>query len=207
MIYPKNNQLIRGFFRLYLPWIIRRNFKGVTFDQVDIDPDKPVLLLANHYSWWDAFLLYYVFSKLCNKRLYVMVLEETMKQQQFLKYIGSFSVSKNSRQVVASVNYAAELLQNPTNLVLLFPQGKLHSNFVTDVDFRKGALSVMEKAIHPFQLIYAATFTENFQHKKPTANVYLTQATNCIFEDIAGLNADYQQHYNAARQRQTQIVI
>ena len=151
MIYPQNNKLIRGFFRLYLPWIIRRNFNEVKFDQVGIDPDKSILLLANHYSWWDAFLLYYVFSKLCNKRLYVMVLEETMKKQIFLKYIGSFSVNRNSRQAVASINYAAELLQNPQNLVLIFPQGALHSNFVSDVKFEQGIIKIIQKASNQFQ--------------------------------------------------------
>ena len=136
-----------------------------------------------------------------------MLLEATSKKEPMLKYGGAFSVSKGSKSILQSIDYAAQLLKDPQNMVLIFPQGALYSNFVNDIKFEQGIIKIMQKASNKFQLLYAATFIENFQHKKPTANVYLTQPTNCTFEDIAALNADYQQHYNAARQLQTQIVI
>jgi hypothetical protein len=58
-----------------------------------------------------------------------MVIEETVQKVSFFKYMGAFSVNKNSREMLASLNYAAELLNDPQNLVLIFPQGKLYSNF------------------------------------------------------------------------------
>ncbi|HEY0244722.1 MAG TPA: 1-acyl-sn-glycerol-3-phosphate acyltransferase, partial [Mucilaginibacter sp.] len=173
MIYPEKNIIIRWFFSKYIPWIIRRNFQAVNFNEIEIDQDRSVLLIANHFSWWDAFLLYDVFDKLTGKKFHVMVIEETMKKHAFFKYIGAFSVNKNSREVIASLDYAAQLLNDPQNLVLLFPQGKLYSNFIDSMQFEKGTLKVMEQAGHKFQLIYAATFTEHLQYKKPVVNVYL----------------------------------
>lgn len=163
--------------------------------------------MANHFSWWDAFLLYHVLNKLTGKKIHVMVIEDTMKKHAFFKYIGAFSVNKNSRGVIESLNYAAQLLNNAQNIVLLFPQGKLHSNFINKVQFEKGTLKIMDQAQGQFQLVYAATFIESLQHKKPTVNVYLNNVTNCTFENIAALTDSYQQHYDSAQQLQTKIVI
>lgn len=202
MIYPKKSNIIRGFFRRYIPWIIRRNFHAVNFDAVTIDADKSVLLLANHFSWWDAFLLYYVFDKLAGKKFYVMVLEDTMQKEWFFKYIGAFSVNKNSREVIDSLTYAAQILNDPQNLVLIFPQGKLYSNFIDEVHFKNGVMKIIEQVSGKCQMVYAATFIENFQYKKPGVNVYLSKDTNCTFENIEDLNGRYQGHYNQARQQQ-----
>ena len=136
-----------------------------------------------------------------------MLLEETAKKEPMLKYGGAFSINKTSKDALQSINYAAQLLAAPQNLVLVFPQGKLYSNFVSDVHFEKGIMKIMEQAKGKFQLIYAATFIENFQHKKPTANIYLSNATNCTFEDIKAITGSYQQHYNTSRQQQTKIVL
>src|ERR1700744_1502481 len=207
MIYPQNNRLIYGFFQRYIPWIIRRNFKAVNFNPIETDQSKSVLLLANHFSWWDAFLLYFVFTKLTGKKLHVMVLEDTMKKQGFFKFIGAFSVDKTPHEVPKSLSYAAQLLNDPQNLVLIFPQGKLCSNFVNEVRFEKGIMKIMDQAAGKFQLIYAAAFVENFQYKKPTVNVYLSIPVNCTFENMEALTQSYQQHYKQARLLQTKIIL
>jgi 1-acyl-sn-glycerol-3-phosphate acyltransferase len=53
-----------------------------------------VLLLANHFSWWDGFLLYYINQKVFRKQFHVMVIEETVQKVGFFKYMGAFSVNK-----------------------------------------------------------------------------------------------------------------
>lgn len=193
--------------KAYVHFIAARLFYKINFNITEIDKERSVLLVANHFSIWDGLILYWVTNKFSGKKFHVMLLEATSKKEPMLKYGGAFSISKGSKSVLQSIDYAAQLLNDPQNMVLVFPQGALYSNFVNDIKFEQGIIKIMQKASNKFQLIYATTFIENFQHKKPTANVYLTQVTNCTFEDIAALNADYQQHYNAARQRQTQIVI
>ena len=68
-------------------------------------------------------------------------------------------------------------------------------------------MRVMEKAASRFQLIYAATFIENFSNKKPSANIYLRNVVNCKFDSITTFTADYQQHYNESKLQQTQIIL
>ena len=202
MIYPQKNKLITWFFHNYILRIVKRNYHEIKFNVVEAKKDRSVLLLANHFSWWDGFIMYYLNAIVFKKRFHVMVIEETMQQVSFFKYLGAFSVSKNSREMLASLDYAAELLNDPENLVLIFPQGKLYSNFVGDVKFQKGLSKIMQLAGGKFQTIIAATFIENLQYKKPTVNVYI-EATG----DLTDIQSAYRQHYNNARQQQTQIAI
>jgi len=208
MIRPQKNSLIHWFFHHYLLWIVGRNFHEVKLKHSVVNTDKAVLLLANHFSWWDGFLMYYVNHKLLGKKFHVMILEETMRQVSFFKYMGAFSVHKSSRDMMASLNYAADLLNNPQNMVLVFPQGKLYSNFIDQVAFQKGLMKIIGGARQNFDLLFAATFVENFKHKKPAATVYLKNITgNLAYKSIDELREAYQQHYNSAKQLQTEIVL
>ncbi|MGN6179999.1 MAG: 1-acyl-sn-glycerol-3-phosphate acyltransferase, partial [Mucilaginibacter sp.] len=146
MIYPKNNRLIFLTMHYYVKWLMRRHLREVRYDDIAVDKHKSILLIANHYSFWDSLILYTVNTRLFNKRLHVMILEESMHKYWPFKYAGAFSVKKGSRNVVESLNYAASLLDDPQNLVLIYPQGKLYSNFVTRVNFENGVMRIIEKA-------------------------------------------------------------
>ncbi len=208
MIYPKNNPLIHRFFHHYIGHLIKSNFKAFNFNGLEVDEDKSVLLLANHFGWWDGFLLYWLNYKLLKKKFHIMILEDTAKRVFFLKYMGAFSVVKNSRSMIESLNYASELLKDPQNLVLVFPQARLYSNFVDDIHFERGLLKIIKQAAGKFQYVFAATFIEYFQHKKPTINVYVQKHPgDTAAESIDELKDLFQQHYESAKLLQTQIVL
>lgn len=207
MIYPGKNKLLRNILYAYIRYSLKRHFYRVNFNKVDIDAGKSVLVIANHFSIWDGLLLQRLFDQFGGKRFHVMLLEETSKKEPMLKYGGAFSVNKGSRDVLTALDYAAELLKDPNNLVLIFPQGKLYSNFIGELKFEKGIMRIMQGAAGKFQLLFAATFIENFNHKKPTANVYLRAEPQTVFDNIDGLTQCYQQHYGASRQQQTQLVL
>lgn len=206
MVKPGNNFFIRQILHYYVAWIVRRHFHELKFDPVEIDPTKSILLIANHFSFWDSLILYLVCGKLLKKKFYVMVREDTTVKFQYVKYGGAFSINKQSRDMLLSLDYAAELLDDPQNLVLIFPQGKLYSNFVNTIQFEKGITRIIEKAEGKFQILFAATFIQYLKHKKPTVTVYLKikPLPNKNFEDLK--NA-YQIHYDNAKLQQTEIVI
>jgi len=206
MIYPQKNWLLRGMVDGYINYAVKRNFHKVNFNEVELKADKSVLLIANHFSIWDGMLLYNTLNQFSGKNFHVMLLEDTAIKEPMLKYVGAFSIHKGNRDILKALNYAAQLLADPNNLVLIYPQGKLYSNFSDELTFEKGVLRIMERAAGKFQLIYATTFIENFNHKKPTANVYLLAETQNNFDSITALQTSYQQHYNASRQQQTQLV-
>jgi 1-acyl-sn-glycerol-3-phosphate acyltransferase len=206
MIYPQKNKLIHWFFHHYILNIVKGNFKQIKYNDVGVDKDKSVLLLANHFSWWDGFLLYYINHKILKKKFHVMVIAETMQQVSFFKYMGAFSVNKNSREILASLDYAAKLLNDPQNLVLIFPQGKLYSNFIDKISFEKGLLKITQGVSGKYQTVLAATFIESLQYKKPSASVYLKTITGS-YNNIDDIRGAYQQHYNSSKLVQTEIVI
>lgn len=208
MIYPKKNSILFGIFKWYVKRIVSRNFNEIVFDKISPDPSKSILLIANHFSFWDSLILFCVNEQLFKKKAYVMVLEETMRKDRFLKYGRAFSVGKKPRDIIESLNYAAELLNRPENLVLMFPQGKLYSNFVEHVHFEKGVLNIIQKSKPDMQLVFAATFVQYFKHKKPTATVYLKQeVVNYADKTISDLQQAYQQHYTTSKLLQTEIDI
>lgn len=207
MIYPKKNGVMRWMLKSYVYFILKRHFYRIDFNNIEVEQGKSILLVANHFSIWDGLVLYWVARQFSTKKFHVMLFEETAKKEPMLKYGGAFSVSKGSKDMMQSLDYAGQLLADPANLVLIFPQGKLYSNFVNEVHFEKGVIKIMQQAGDKFQLIYAATFIEHLQHKKPTANIYLNNPANCTFENIEALNNSYQQHYDTSRQQQTKIVL
>lgn len=135
-----------------------------------------------------------------------MVNEATTYKLHYLQYGGAFSINQKSRDIVQSLEYAAKLLEEPNNLVLMFPQGKLFSNFVEDIRFEKGVLRVMQKAAGKFQLVFAATFIQFYKYRKQSINVFLkSEAADYAVKNIGELKEAYQQHYNAAKKLQTEV--
>jgi len=137
-----------------------------------------------------------------------MILEETAREHIFFKYGRTFTIRKNSRDMIASLDYAADLLENPDNMVLIFPQGRLYPNFTDHINFQKGILSIINKAEGKFNILFAAAFVQYFKHLKPSATIYFkTDKVNYARKSIMELQNAYQQFYNASKLLQTQIDI
>ena len=174
MIKPRQNRFIYHFFSFYIQWLIRKNFSCFHFNRVTFDSSKSILLVANHFSWWDGFFLFYLNQLYFKKKFHVMILEETAKKRKFMKYLGAFSVKKHSKESLESLNFAAELLNDPNNLVLIFPQGKICSSHVAEIIFEKGLKQIVKQTKKQFQFIFSITFVEYFHDKKPSVLSYLT---------------------------------
>lgn len=208
MIYPKKNVFIRWFMHQYAMWQIRINFHDVLYDDVSIDPAKPLLLLANHFGYWDGMLLYYINHRSLKKNFHVMMGSDTAKMINYLKYTGAYTISKNSRQMLESLDFTARLLTNPQNMVLLYPQGKLYSNFVNVIRFQKGVQKIVDKTGGDIQLVFASVFIQYLKHKKPVATVYFKSETiNYAGKDVGQLQQAYQEFYQASKHKQTEIDI
>ncbi|MGN6639340.1 MAG: 1-acyl-sn-glycerol-3-phosphate acyltransferase [Mucilaginibacter sp.] len=206
MIRNKQNPLMHAILHVYTQWLIKKTFNKLSFNPIEINKDRSVLLIANHFSFWDALILYRVNHLLFKKKFHVMVREDTTLHLHSLKYGGAFSVNKKSRDMLESLNYASELLHDPQNLVLIFPQGKLHSNFVENVNFEKGVMRVIEHAGVQFQVVFAATFIQYFRSKKPDITIYLEKEGH-EGKTLAELQDDYRQLYVRAKKEQTEITI
>jgi len=206
MIRNQKNFFIRCILHYYTRWIVGRHFHEILFNTIEVDSNRSILLIANHFSFWDSLILYIINLKLLKKKFHVMVREDTTLHLKHLKYGGAFSVNKKSKDMLESLDYAAGLLNDPQNLVLIFPQGKLYSNFVNDINFEKGVMRIMAKAEGKFQLIFAATFIQYFKHKKQSVTVYIKNE-DCMGKGFDDLKNAYQKYYDSTKLQQTEIVI
>ena len=207
MLEPRRNSFIYTFFSWYITRIIGSNFKSFTFNKVDVKDDRAILLLSNHFSWWDGFLMFQINKRYFKKKFHVMITEENYEQVWFLKYLGSFSVKKNSRSIIETLEYAGRLLDDADNLVLIFPQGKLYSNHTDEIQFQKGLMNMINISKRKFQYIFAATFIDYFEQRKPSARCYLLDWEGAEFTSLQLVKSAYNRHYQTSRQKQSAIAI
>jgi len=206
MIINKSNWLIFNYFSWYISNSVRKHYHHIKYDKIEFDPERSVLLIANHYSWWDGFLFFHLNKLFFKKKFHIMVLEETIIKHGFLKYVGSFSVSKNSRSMLETLKYAGNLLNDPQNLVVIFPQGKLYSNFINAINFEKGLDRIVGFSQQKFNYVFAASFTEGFSEPKPTVFIYLKNSAAANFAGLAAVQSAYQTHYQQSKSVQIAIV-
>lgn len=154
-------------------WVLPRKFKEIHVHEVELKPDHSILLLQNHMSWWDGFFGSHLCYAYFHKRYHVMVQEDQLKKFPFFRYKGAFSVKKNSRAVLESLSFASGLLNDPENLVLMFPQGRLQSMHTGEITFEKGVFRLMEQVKGPCQVIYCATVIEYLESFKPSVHLHL----------------------------------
>ncbi|TVR42377.1 MAG: glycerol acyltransferase [Bacteroidia bacterium] len=173
MITAKHNRLYTIFFDLLFVFLIHRHFRKVNIRINEPVGDGPVLLIANHFSWWDGFIARWVNNKVFHRLFHVMMLEEELGKRPFLRRLGAFSIRRNSRSAVESLSYGTKILSNPNHILLLFPQGKFQSSHHHPLQFEKGWMRIVDKAPPNTQIVYMACLSDYFAYRKPALTVYL----------------------------------
>lgn len=193
MIKAKHSRFHILFFGFFIRLLMRIQFRKISIHGSVNARGKSLLVIGNHFSWWDGFFALVVRKKVFDRQLHVMILEEELARRPFLARMGAFSIKKNSRSAIESINYAAGLLDNPANMVLLFPQGKFQSHHQYPLTFEKGWLRIVQKATGPFQVVFMAYLTDYFAHPRPELSIYLAH-----FEPPPNFdNFDFEEAYNA----------
>jgi 1-acyl-sn-glycerol-3-phosphate acyltransferase len=198
MIPQRRNKFIQICFHRYVNYRISKAFKVMHFNQVDVKPGHSILLLCNHFSWWDGFWAGWLRWRVFDRVFYIMMQEDHLKQRMWLRYMGGFSINRQSKEVIGSLNYASELLNDPGNLVTVFPQGQLVSNHATDIHIERGIAHIVKKVKGNCQIIYYSAFVEYFESLKPSIYFHLLDCgTNHDF-DFERLKAQINEHHRKA---------
>ncbi len=163
----------KAFFQLESKFIFPRKFSKIKINTVSIKTGHSILLLQNHFSWWDGFLGNYLTYKYLGKNFHVMVQEDQVKKHPYLKYRGAFSVKKESREMLQSLKYASKLLEDSKNLVQIFPQGRLQSMHVQNIELAKGVNWLIRETKADCQVIYNAVTVDYLEGFKPTVTFNL----------------------------------
>lgn len=173
MIKANRQTLPLWFFTTYFRIMQKILFRRVDFRLINNIPEGPVLLLQNHFSWWDGYWSYFIAEKILKRRFHVMMLEEQLKKRMFLTRTGAFSVNPSGKDMLASIRYAAGLLKKPENVLTIYPQGRIQSNYVDHLTFEKGAETLLRLADHSVQLVFAAVHINYGSQARPRVQVFL----------------------------------
>ncbi|MDO3625512.1 lysophospholipid acyltransferase family protein [Mucilaginibacter sp. BT774] len=202
MIPQRSNRLIKKLFAPYLAYRLRKAFKTLKYDEIEVLPGHSVLLLCNHFSWWDGFFAGHLTHTYLKRDFFIMMQEDHLQKRMFLNRIGGFSINRKSKEVVESLQYAAKLLDDPDNLVTVFPQGALESNHIDEINIERGIDYIVKKIKGDCQIIYYSAFIEYFESLKPSVYFrFLNCGTNRDF-DFERLKTVINHHHKKALKEQ-----
>lgn len=107
----------------------------------------PLLVVANHVSWWDGFLVREVHRRLRPRAPFLTVmLESQLRRHPFLRLLGGMGLDPASPSSLKSLLRAlsAEAARRPELMVLYFPQGRIWPSHRRPLGFRPGVRGVRE---------------------------------------------------------------
>lgn len=161
----------------FISWLIRgfisRRFNKISHTTLEIKTGYSYLVMSNHFSFWDGIFAFYLCNELIRKKagtgyLYVMVLEKQIRMNWWLRYSGAFSVAPGRSSISESLDYAADILNVPGNMLIMFPQGNLESLYVRNIIIKEGIPEIMVRTTGNCQLIWSSTLVEYMESLKPS---------------------------------------
>lgn len=202
MIKARPNSFLLWFYSSYF-WVLQRLFfrKMSIRCESTFPEDRSVLLLQNHFSYYDPYWSVILSRRLFGRKFHAMMLEEQLARRMFLTRCGAFSVRKNSRELLESINYAAGLLQNPANMVVIYPSGEILSHHRQNFPFQRGFARLVGGDT-PCLIALAVVLVDHFSYAKPEVRIYVE---NYVGEKTApAIENAYQRFYQSCILKQTE---
>lgn len=195
MIKPEHSDFTYSLFRLYLKRIIGRNFNNIfIIDEIDYQQvkDQPILLLQNHFSWWDGFFSLLYSKNYLKKKFHILMLQHKLEEFKFLRKLGAIGMNKSSPKSVAkTMEYINDILKVNNNLVTVYPQGKIY-NRISELKLESGYIRILKKSQNTLPiLVYCAI--EYQSEKKPSVYLFCrTLDRNALLEDENHLYTEFE---------------
>lgn len=201
MIEERHNFLARFVFNAYEFKILKNTFnRFILLNDVNfLSTNKPVLLLPNHFSWWDGFFVdFLVRSCDAAKKFHIIMLEEQLKRYWFFRFLGAIGFNPtNPKGVINLANKIANLLSNPLNLVVFYPQGEIQL-FDEDIKVKSGLQFILNKVQNDIEIFYPFFKIQYFENRKPDliCKIYNGLELSTILNDFDIFQSDFLQKFN-----------
>lgn len=182
--FPLGEQLVTKLIDSSLRKYFDRIFFRIRKERTEEEHCLPMIVCANHSSWWDGYV-----ASLIERHLgsdgYLMMEEAQLKRYFFFSWVGCFSVDRhNARSAMQSLHYAARLLKERKNrFVWLFPQGDISPNDRRPFKFFSGAAH-LARLTYPVQLYPAAIRIEFLAEQRPDLFISLGEPIKIEVEQV-----------------------
>jgi 1-acyl-sn-glycerol-3-phosphate acyltransferase len=168
---------LRVFELFFLPWMRRRIDVRITGLPADLDAGLPLILAANHVSWWDGFALREVHRLLRPAApLRVLMTEQELSRNRILAWIAAIPLRPGSLSSVRRVFRSLRRLrrQRPDAVVLFFPQGRIWPSTRRPLGFERG-IGTLARVLSPAFVVPIALHIEPLAGLRPTMFVAVGQ--------------------------------
>lgn len=131
----------------------------------------PLILVANHVSWWDGFVLREVHRALRPRApLHTVMLEPELRRQPILRALGAVGIEPDRPATIARCVRVlqARIRRRPDSVVLFFPQGRIWPAHRRPLGFRRG-IELFAERLPGAVLLPVALHLEPLQRVAPTA--------------------------------------
>ncbi len=150
MLTAKKSAWFDAVFRVYNRNLLARKFSALHCRNLQVlaSNELPVIVYANHSSWWDGLVCHEIFKR-AGSDMFVMMEEKHLRRYPLVRRLGAFSVDReNARAAFGSIVYAARLLkEKPGRSVLMFPQGKILPSRARPISFESGIGRLVERVV------------------------------------------------------------
>lgn len=183
MIKAKKNILLQTLMSVYVEQLLKRSFQQMHWYAPCPLPSTPVIFIANHSSWWDGPILYYLSRKKLPQDIYFLMHEKGLRDYPYFRQLGAFSVNRDHpKEILRTIQYAASLLKDQKS-VWLFPQGDEFPMAKRPLQFQSGIIRIWEtkRDIPIIPICYHYAFEST---KKP--NVYVMAGCPIRYDDVEG---------------------
>ena len=163
-----------GFELLFRPWMQRR-LDGVHLRGVEGTawlPDLPVLLVANHVSWWDGFLLREVHRRIRpGAPFHVVMTEAELRRFPIFRWMGAVPLGDGpmaARQLLLDLQ--GRQSDRRDAVFGYFPQGRIWPSHRRPLGFRRGVAWLASRMV-PIAVVPVGLHLEPLTRPGPAAFV------------------------------------
>ena len=118
---PQSSPALSRWFSRYLRWYFGKHFDAVRVSKAGAAPvvDGPLLVYANHPSWWDPILFGLLTTKLFpTRRAYGPMDATALEKYPFFKRLGVFGVERGTHRGAARFLQASEAILSRDDAIL-----------------------------------------------------------------------------------------
>lgn len=140
--------------------------------RASLNPDRPLVFVANHTSWWDGFFIRQLQEELKPRSdFHFMMLERELDRNPWFKWMGATPIQPGS---VSSVRAAFKMIekarweQEGRFCGMFFPQGRIWPSTKRPLAFRPGVCALVSK-LGPVDIIPVGIHIEPMQTRSPHA--------------------------------------
>jgi 1-acyl-sn-glycerol-3-phosphate acyltransferase len=161
---------VRAFEAFFRPWRDRRVRTLMAGLPAGLPADVPLLLAANHVSWWDPFTLREMQRLLRpDSPVFVVMLERELARRPFFRRMGVHGIEPGSGASLRACvrRLRARLDERPDGTVVFFPQGRIWPSFRRPLGFHPG-IGLLARELSPLVVLPVALHVEPLNATRST---------------------------------------